>query len=813
MIENDLPKLSQSPSTINISNAFSELGVDPSRSENWIEALPFSDRDTTAGAESEMHSLVLGSKDDVDLPSILQQSNFFENILKRSIAGETSYKRIGDLNRFLEANGENVWDNSWVRIDRQCLSGYSWSVFRKDLLKDKGHPDLGLRDDWKSFYCDEGAEEQIRIPISYLLKLSLADVLGDIENLPGSINHLGQRLLNHFLNDNTSPEIHSFYVCRLSSESGNGMAIARETSKRFLMTQLLVMYANNKFGLKKSGQTVRVFYSPLPPQRQRNLNEIIPDSFYRELYMSPCLSGWDKGEDKHAYMELCHEVLSRSQLNALSKLKEAGIITRNLVVLPNTSNVSLANNGTHLSLGSLKLSQALKSPNKDFNQLHEKQIGDLAIKVMEHFLPLFVGTYSAAPNRMEFFNFHPETALGFLPHELHFTHLRMIWRRWRKKAKLKVFNRPITPFGPIWLDNIVNQVFSFKGDYLPDYRLVDYMVSLLGTETCSALNGELGNVEALQKELMQMGVFDKRMSLYQFIKLRSFGNMGYSGFEGRHYSLFYNLLDDFSQAANLQHLLSLFALKLIAQGRITHQHIPDKPFWESERRQMVFGCALGIPTFFVQLHSQNEFLKWILKRVNNCRVSKRYTDSVRVYSNEYQLGLLKVLKEEASDLIEHLNMETTIWDLEMRLKEPDICSSFGQISNAILLEGGKTSAFDFSSDDFNMTAERYYRTRLRTKHLRESYDLLKTNLAKKLEQGQLPQEITPEFAQGISPTRVIEYLDSLGSPLMREKVDVPDLKNLIHLVLIDTYLEQITQNKNMELSNQTQASSKSALIS
>jgi hypothetical protein len=37
---------------------------------------------------------------------------------------------------------------------------------------------------------------------------------------------------------------------------------------------------------------------------------------------------------------------------------------------------------------------------------------------MEHFLPLFVGSYSAAPCRIGFRDFHPESALGFLPHEL-----------------------------------------------------------------------------------------------------------------------------------------------------------------------------------------------------------------------------------------------------------------------------------------------------------------------------------------------------------------------------------------------------------
>ena len=50
--------------------------------------------------------------------------------------------------------------------------------------------------------------------------------------------------------------------------------------------------------------------------------------------MSPCLSGWSNGEAKYQYMHLCHQVLSRSQLNAVAKLREAGIITNDLIVLP-----------------------------------------------------------------------------------------------------------------------------------------------------------------------------------------------------------------------------------------------------------------------------------------------------------------------------------------------------------------------------------------------------------------------------------------------------------------------------------------------
>lgn len=182
--------------------------------------------------------------------------------------------------------------------------------------------------------------------------------------------------------------------------------------------------------------------------RQKQLSQCISDAFYRELFMNPCLSGWNQGEDKQRYMHLCHQVLSRAQFNGLHRLKEAGIILNNLVTLPSASNISLANNGTHVSLGSQRLSRAVAQG--ALQPAHEKYLGDLVTKCVEHFLPLFVGTYSAAPYRLAFADFHPEKVLSFLPFELDYTHLRMIWRRWRKKAHLKV--RPLglrlTPFGP-----------------------------------------------------------------------------------------------------------------------------------------------------------------------------------------------------------------------------------------------------------------------------------------------------------------------------------------------------------------------------
>jgi hypothetical protein len=718
-----------------LQSALMRAGVDLSTPETLLATLPFAANDTTCGTETELQAAVAGRREDVDLAVTIEQSNFFANILKRAEAGETPRSLIADLERFLNANPDRTWENSLVRFPRRLLSPYAARVLDRDLRADKGKPRQGKRGDAHRFlFQGPDGEELVRIPISYLLKLALADFLGSRQHLPESLRQTGERLMGHFLNDNTSPETFSFHITRLRPEAGMGRAIAGETAKRYLFTQLLVMYANDKFGLKERGQEAMVYFAPHPPVRQQELNGLITDAFYRELFMSPCLSGWDRGEEKFRYMQLCHQVLSRSQLNAVAKLREAGIITTNLVVLPNLSNVSLANNGTHISIGSRRLSRAHADPTSGFSAVDEKSLGDQTTKIVEHFLPLFVGTYSGAPYRLAFTDFHPERALGFLPHELDYTHLRMIWRRWRKKADLSVFGRPLTPFGPEWLDRLASGLFRLRGDFVPDYRLISYFVSLLSTDRSPALDGTMGNGDRLKQDLADMGVFDSQMSLYLLFKQREFARMGFSGFEGRFYSQFENLEDDLGGAADLQTLITALAFKYIATGAVRNEDIPDTPSVESERRQAFFGGAIDIPTFFVRDDSGNRFLRKILHRTREIRPSRRYPGYQRVYRREYCRALVQLIFEDGADLIEAMNLHETMNDLMTRLEHPDRHSASGRLTRAILESVNARSPLDVDAREFNLAAESYYRGALRKAHMMEGFRFLEEDLLR-LETG------------------------------------------------------------------------------
>lgn len=711
-----------SPGQMNPGLLCDVLGIRGAAGDSLAESLPFAAGDATAGVENELQTVVIGAKDRVDLPLSIERSNYYKNIIRRTLSGDTSQRVITELDQYLNNNRDNVWENSWVRFPYRFLSASARSIFHDDLRTDKTNPASPPRSDADKFIIKDCGEQCVRVPVSYLLKLALADSVSSSAFTPEAVRRIGSRFMNHFLNDNTSPETFSFYTPTLLPERGMGIQPARETALRFLLTQVLLQYAEARFGLAASGQRVLAYFAPHPPVRQKRLNSIISDGFYRELFMSPCLSGWDNGQDKHRYMGLCHQVLSRSQLNTLAKLKEAGIITRDLVVLPNLSNISLANNSTHVSLGSRKLTNLLTTAGSSFTAVDEKYHGDLVIKIVEHFLPLFVGSYSAAPYRLEFGDFHPETVLGFLPHELDYTHLRMLWRRWKLKAHVKIMGQPLTPFGPPALDHFLSGLFKLRGDFVPDYRLIDYLVALMSTDQSPALDGSEGNDIRLKKDLADLGVFDERMAPYLLYRLRKQSVMGFSGFEGRYYSLFETMLGDMADAVNMQTLVTALAYKYIATGRITHEHIPDSPTFESERRQVFFGAAIGIPTFFVHRDTNNRFMGNIVSRMKRTRLSRRYSGYTRCHNDEYRRALLAILRHDAADLIENMGLQDTLARLEERLNSP-ASSAAGRLTAGILGQCGGSAAMNMPAGEFNAAAENYYRTELRRRHGNEAFSV------------------------------------------------------------------------------------------
>jgi hypothetical protein len=692
--------------------------------DNQLAQLPFGPGDVTVGSENEWMAAVRGRPDQVDLPRAVAESNYIKNLMRRAAAGEASSRLVRAVNEYLSGNQSGLWENSWVCFPRARLSGYANRVLEDDLFADKTVRTIS-RTDVDRFLIQRQGETHVRVPVSYLLKLAMAQVMTDA---PPTLKQAGERMMGHFLNDNTSPETFSFHLTGRPDDRRIGSAMADETARRFLLTHLLTAYANDALGLREAGQETRVGMAPQTPSRQQHLNQLVADSFYRDLFMSPCLSGWQRGEEKHRYMHLCHEVLSRSRLNTMAKLRECGILARNLVTLPTVSNTSLANNGTHITLGSRRWTAARRAEAPGFSAMEEKRAGDLVTKIVEHFLPLLVGTYTAAPGRIDFPDFHPEGVLGFLPHELDYTQLRMLWRRWKGKAQLQWMGMTLTPFGPRQLDQAIGGLLRLRGDWIPDQRLIDYLIAPLSTDHSPALDGQPGNEERLKKDLAQMGIFDERMVWYALMRQRLFDRMGFCGFEGRTYSQFAGFQEDLAPAADLQRLITALACQYVWRGEVTHADIPDTPEVESERRQVFFGGAIGLPTFFIRKRSANRFMMRLLRKTQRTRDSHRYPGRIRVYQHAYRAALLDVLEEDAAGLVEALDMREQLADLRERIQPRSQRSAVQRLMAGILDEAGARHPLQINRPTFEAAAERFYGTTLHRRFLCEALDLFEQDL-------------------------------------------------------------------------------------
>jgi hypothetical protein len=294
-----------------------------------------------------------------------------------------------------------------------------------------------------------------------------------------------------------------------------------------------------------------------------------------------------------------------------------------------------------------------------------------------------------------------------------------------------------------------------------------------------------GNLEKTRTDLAHLGVFDPRMSFYLLFKPREFDQIGFFGFEARHQSLFESFYDDLGRCAEMLNLIILLALKYVMSGHVTHSIIPDSPYVESERRQIVFGTAAGISSFFVRADTPNLFLRAMIQKTSGVRPSKRYQRYLKVTNLEYRRTLLQTLLADGADAIELLGAKDTISDLRIRLDEKAGRDAASRILKGILDKAKGRSPFDFSAGEFNSASEAFYRDDLRERQIREAFEILEKH-ARMTEivsfiAGCAPSEALNSLTEGRD---CMGLLRSLKSGAIYDTIETEDLRKLIYLLLV-----------------------------
>jgi hypothetical protein len=275
------------------------------------------------------------------------------------------------------------------------------------------------------------------------------------------------------------------------------------------------------------------------------------------------------------------------------------------------------------------------------------------------------------------------------------------------------------------------------------------------------------------------------MSLYLPFKLREFDRVGFCGFEGRYYSLFPRIMSDMPPAVDLQNLVTALAFRYVLAGDLTHDHIPDSPFIESERRQIFFASAIGIPTFFVRHDTENRFLKAIVERTAGVRESRRYPGYLRVHNVAYCRALIRLLKDDAAELVESFGMEEALTDLEKRLEGAQTHTAAERLTGGILEHLGVRSPLKVSADEFNSGAEAFYRNSLRLQHIAEGFDVLEDDLRTIASPSSCHHTTIGRLLYGLIPSgEFFRYVHHIRESIMNETASIEELRRLIFAVLL-----------------------------
>jgi hypothetical protein len=270
-------------------------------------------------------------------------------------------------------------------------------------------------------------------------------------------------------------------------------------------------------------------------------------------------------------------------------------------------------------------------------------------------------------------------------------------------------------------------------------------------------------------------------------KPREYQRVGFSGFEGRFYSLFADGQLDLAHAVELQRLITVLAYHYVASGAVSHAHIPDSRFVESERRQFFFAGAMGLRAVYVRRDTPNLFLQRILGHCQRARPSTRYSGYVKVYLQDYQQALVNLLRADAAPLIVSEELEDVIEDLESRVRASQTYSAAARLNKDILAEAGARHPFAVRASEYNAAAERYYRGALKRRYLEQALDAFEADLGALETENRADQSLRRALVAILGDETPLAFLRKRRVAVLAADLPEAELLKLLRLLLVSIH--------------------------
>jgi len=130
-------------------------------------------------------------------------------------------------------------------------------------------------------------------------------------------------------------------------------------------------------------------------------------------------------------------------------------------------------------------------------------------------------------------------------------------------------------------------------------------------------------------------------------------------------------------------------------------------------------------------------------------------------------------------------MRETMLDLDYRINEPEHYAASGKLTRRILNQVNERSPMTIPAETFNQATEKYYRTRLRTQHIEESFNLLTEDIIKlELAESGISQEMRSLLHSILQEKNLPSFMETAQSEVIAEKAVPATLEKIVSLILV-----------------------------